>query len=64
MPNGSGTIINRRSKTVQMGERSLAHLAGETTKVAENLVGGMRDSLKARFSGGSTIVEPRRETAP
>jgi hypothetical protein len=32
MPNGSGTILIRRSKTDQVGEGSTAYLAGETVK--------------------------------
>jgi integrase len=32
MPNGSGTILIRRSKTDQVGEGSSAYLAGETVK--------------------------------
>jgi integrase len=32
MPNGSGTLLIRRSKTDQAGEGSTAYLAGETVK--------------------------------
>jgi hypothetical protein len=60
MPNGSGTLLIRRSKTDQAGEGSTAYLAGETVKWVKIWLdnAGVREgAMFRRLVGRRRVVE-------